>query len=465
MRLTFLGANRQVTGSSYLLEAGGLRLMIDRGLFQERKHQWRNWNPPQLDEDRIDALLLTHAHLDHCGRLPRLVRDGFSGPVYTTEPSVELAQLVMEDSARIQLEDVKYKRKRHKKQGRKSKHPYEPLYTPEDAQAAGRLFQGVRYNEPVELNGSVTVRFVEAGHILGSAMLLVDVQEDGRTRRIVFSGDIGQWDVPIVGDPTLLDAADVVVMESTYGDKDHDRPKDIADQLADAISHTADRGGWVLIPTFAIERAQELLLYIAQLLDEGRIPRLPTFLDSPMAVNATEIFRRHRDFMDDETRELLAGHRLAEEWKHIHLIRSTDDSKAINGRKGPGIILAGSGMCTGGRIKHHLAHHIGDPNSAVLFVGYQAHGTLGRQISDGNDQVRIFGVPRTVRAQVRRVYGLSAHAGRDDLLRWLKGFGQPPGKLFLTHGDEDAAFSLADRVRDELRWSVDVPEYQSSVDF
>ncbi len=462
MRVTFLGASRQVTGSCYLLEAGGLNLLIDRGMFQERKFLHRNWEPLPIDANKLDAVLLTHAHLDHCGLLPRLVRDGFKGTIYATEPTVELAQIVMDDSARIQLEDVKYKRKRHLKEKRKSKHPYEALYSPEDALATGALMRGTRYRTPIKLNEPVTVRFLEAGHILGSAMLMFDVVESGATRRIVFSGDVGQWEMPIVNDPAMIETADTVVMESTYGDKDHDRTDQIMDQLAEAINEAAATGGMIVMPTFAIERAQELLLYITQLIDAHRVPRMPVFLDSPMAINATEVFRRHCDFMDKRGQMLLCSDRLAEEWKHVHLTRTAEQSMAINQIQGPGMILAGSGMCTGGRVKHHLRQRISHARNTILFVGYQAQGTLGRQIVDGAERVRLFGVQQDVRARVRRIMGLSAHAGRNDLMRWLDGFMPQPRQVFLTHGEESVSLALAEQLQRERALKVQVPEYQQT---
>jgi len=464
MRLTFLGASRQVTGSCYQLEAGGLTLLIDRGMFQERKFQHRNWEPLPTDTAKIDAVLLTHAHLDHCGLLPRLVRNGFNGTIYATEPTVELAQIVMDDSARIQLEDVKYKRKRHRKQNRKSPHPYQPLYTPEDAAAAGKLLRGVNFNTTVRLNDRVRVKFVEAGHILGSAMLVIDAEENGATKRIVFSGDIGQWDMPIVGNPTLIDRADVVVMESTYGDKNHERADQIEDQLAEAVNDAVQAGGMIVTPTFAIERAQELLLHLTQLIDAKRIPRIPVFLDSPMAINATAVFRKHRDFMDAQTQRLLISDRLEDEWKLVKLTRTAEQSIAINDIKGPGIVLAGSGMCTGGRVKHHLRQRITHPRNTVMFVGYQAQGTLGRQILDGSPSVRMFGVQHEVRAKIKRIDGLSAHAGQSDLLKWLDGFNGSPRQVFLTHGEEDAAIGLGKLIREMKGLNVRVPEFQETAE-
>jgi len=463
MKLQFLGANRQVTGSCYCLEAGGLRIGIDCGMFQERKYQPRNWDPLPIDGGSLDLLLLTHAHLDHCGLLPKLGREGFSGRILTTQPTVELAKLVMEDSARIQEEDVAYKRRRHKKQGKKSRHAYEPLYKAEDVERVMSMMQGLGYDETTQLAPGVSVRFREAGHILGSAMLEVDVREDGESRRIVFSGDVGQWDVPIVGDPTYIEQADHVILESTYGDEDHDRPDDICVQLADVINDTIRRGGNVVIPTFAIERAQEVLLHLAENIHAGRMPGLKIFLDSPMAINATEIFSRFPEFMDERTRQTLESDRLGKIWNWVQMTRSSGESKQINAVREPCVIMAGSGMCTGGRIKHHLLLNVGRKESTIVFVGYQAAETLGRQILDGNEEVRIFGRMLPVRARIHQIQGLSAHAGRSDLLGWLERFETPPRSLMLTHGEESASLALAETVKERFGWNVTVPNYLDQV--
>ncbi len=464
MKIQFLGATRQVTGSSYLLEAGDKRILIDRGLFQERKFQSRNWADPVFDPASIDIVLLTHAHLDHCGLLPRLVRGGFRGRIVTTAPSVELAQLVLDDSARIQEEDVAYKKRRHRKEGRKSKHPYVPLYTREDAAAVEDRWVGIGFDEPYQIGPGIQATFREAGHILGAAMIEIEVAQGGTTRRILFSGDIGQWDMPIVGDPTPIERADVVVMESTYGNRDHERPGDIADQLGDAVRDTLARGGNLLVPTFAIERAQELMVYLEEQVCARKIPRVITFLDSPMAIHATEIFERHTDFMDEKMRRIFRDERFARCGDWLRLSRTREQSMEINSIRGTSIILAGSGMCTGGRIKHHLVQNIGRPESTILFVGYQAEGTLGHEIASGKEEVRILGRMFPVRAAVQQIHGLSAHADRRGLMRWLGGYKTPPSKLMLTHGEESAALALAEQVRDELQWDVVVPKYRQSID-
>lgn len=464
LRLTFLGANRQVTGSCYALDAAGLRVLVDCGLYQEREYQGRNWEPTPVDVPALAAVLLTHAHLDHCGLLPKLAREGFAGPVHATPPTIELARLVLEDAARIQAEDVAYKKKRHQREGRVGPHPYVPLYTEEDVAAIAARMRPLGYEAPLALGADVRACFHDAGHILGSAMVEVSAPARGGTRSVLFSGDLGQPAVPIVRDPARVRRADYVVIESTYGNRDHQHRSEIDDQLADAVRTAVGRGGSVLIPTFAIERAQELMLHLAELLDAGRIPRVPVYLDSPMAVDATEIFARHRDYMDAPTRAAFAGGRFTRARGWLSLVRTREDSKEIDAARGSAIVLAGSGMCTGGRIKHHLAQQIERPETLVLFSGYQARGTLGREILDGRKEVRILGRMRVVRAEVRQIWGLSAHAGRDDLLAWLGGFEAPPRRLFVTHGEEEASLAFAEAVRSALGWDVRVPVYGESLE-
>ncbi len=463
MKLTFLGANRQVTGSRYCLEAAGSKIMIDCGLVQERQYLDRNWASCPVPPSELDALLLTHVHIDHSGLIPKLVREGFNQLIYATRPSVDLAEIMLLDSAHIQTEDAAFKAKRHRKEGRQGKHPDVPLYTKQDVEKTLPLFRPISYTDPAKINDAFTVTFHDAGHILGSAMLEILATEDGVTRRLLFSGDMGQWDKPLVRDPTLFDQADYVVMESTYGDRDHLDEGDIEQKLADVINRTVSRGGWVVIPTFAVERAQELMYYISRLVHADRIPNIPIFLDSPMAVDVTEVFHNHRDCFDAETWQLIAAHEPPLRFPGLKLVRSVEDSKAINGVKVPGIIMATSGMCTAGRIKHHLVHHISRPESTLMFVGYQGRGTLGRQILEGKQEVRIHGRPRRVKAHVQQLHGLSGHADRAALLRWLGHLRQPPRRVFLTHGEEEVSMNLASHIRDKIKWPVHVPEYRESV--
>lgn len=462
MRLQFLGANKQVTGSCYVLEAAGLRLMIDCGMFQERQFLARNWDTTYAPDEPIDYLLLTHAHLDHCGLIPRRVAQGFDGPILTVEPTVDLARIIMLDAGRIQEEDAAYKKKRHKKEGRRGKYPEIPLYTAQDAEKSLPLLRGVTYEEPISLNDRVTVTFYEAGHILGSACLEIVVTETGATRRVVFSGDLGQWETPLVGNPSLLKEADYVVMESTYGDRNHKEAGTVDDQLADVVNAAVKRGGNLVIPTFALERAQELIYYLGRLIDTGRIPAVRVFLDSPMAVDITEVFHRHCRYLDDQTRCGFESGTPALRFTGLKLVRDVKDSIALNNMGGTNVIMAGAGMCTGGRIKHHLRANITRPESTILFVGYQAQGTLGRQILDGSPQVRIHGRQWPVRAKIAQIFGLSAHGDHDDLLHWLGGFRRAPRRLFLTHGEEEAAEALARSVEKRYGWTVTVPDYQEA---
>ncbi|MFH1267029.1 MAG: MBL fold metallo-hydrolase [Planctomycetota bacterium] len=464
MKLQFLGATRQVTGSRYCLEAGGATVLVDCGMFQEREYRDRNWEPSPVPAGRIDAVVLTHAHLDHCGLVPKLVQEGFRGPVLATSASADLVEVILRDSAEIQMEDAAYKRRRHQKEGRKGKHPEVPLYTAKDVEQALPLVKTVPYERAEKINGNVWVTFHDAGHILGSAVVEITVCQGERLQRVVFSGDLGQWDRPILRDPTLLGEADFVVMESTYGDRDHDNPESIQSQLERVINETIRGGGNVVIPTFAVERAQEVMFYLSRLVRGNRIPDVPVFLDSPMAVDVTEIFRRHRECFDEETWQMISSGEPPLRFPGLSMVRSVEQSKAINKLRSPAIIMAGSGMCTGGRIKHHLRQNITRPESTLLFVGYQVRGTLGRQILEGNPEVRIHGRTLPVRARVEQIHGFSGHADRNALLRWLAGFKPPPRRLFLTHGEEEATLSLADRVRDELGLAADVPEYQQEVE-
>ena len=372
--------------------------------------------------------------------------------------------MILRDSAKIQAEDAAYKKKRHEREGRKGKYPERALYSEHDVLQTLPLLNGVPYGTKCRITDSISVVFHDAGHILGSAMLEVVVAENGLTRRVIFSGDIGQWNKPIIHDPSLFDSADHVVMESTYGDRNHEDGGDVETQLGEVINETITRGGNVLIPTFAVERAQELMYYISRLVHDDRIPDVKLFLDSPMAVDVTNIFRRYREYYDQEAWELIGSNQPPLHFPGLHLARTAAESKEINNQRQPCIIMATSGMCTGGRIKHHLRRNISRPESTILFVGYQAHGTLGRLISDGKPEVRIHGRNYQSKAQIARIYGFSGHADRDALLRWIEHLQETPKSIFLTHGEEEAALSLADQIRSDKGWIVSVPEFQDVVD-
>jgi metallo-beta-lactamase family protein len=456
--LRFFGAAQEITGSCSLLETNGMRLLVDCGLHQGRGLADRNWKPFPFDPSQIDILIITHVHLDHSGLIPKLVREGFKGQILATIPSGELLPIVLADSARIQEEDAAYKKKRHKKEGRKGKYPEVPLYTVEDAKRTYHLIRSIPYFEPFKLSDTVTLIFHEAGHILGSAMVELRVHENGEERKIVFSGDIGQRDKPLMRDPSVFENADYVVMESTYGDRIHIDREDVVSSLSRVINQTARRGGNIVIPTFAIERAQEVMYHLSRLVRQDKIPFLMVFLDSPMAVEVTEVFQRHENILDEETRLLIEGEEEPFRFPGLRFVRSVEQSKAINTIRGSCVIMAGSGMCTGGRIKHHLKHNISRPESTILFVGYQARGTLGRKIIDGSPDVRIHGKLHPVKADIQQILGFSGHADRNGLLEWLSHFRTPPRAVFLTHGEKDSAESLAEYLKKKEGWKIFIPK-------
>jgi len=459
MKLKFLGAARQVTGSRYSLDAGGLKILIDCGLFQERDYSARNWEPFPVPPNEIDYLLLTHVHLDHAGLIPKLVKEGFSGQILLTPASKEMFPIVILDSARLQEEDAAFKQKRHQREGRQGPYPEIPLYTVQDAERSIALLKEVPYGKDIPLNDQVKVCFHDAGHILGSAMIEVIVQEEKGPQNIIFSGDIGQYDTPLLSDPSVLDRADDVIMESTYGDRSHDDPQSIDEKLAQIVNDTVRADGNVVIPTFAVERAQELLYHFNRLVLAKKIPQIITFLDSPMAVEITRLFEHGKKYLDPKTQELFKGGRSPFEFPGLRLIESVEASQAINLIKGSTIIMAGSGMITGGRIKHHLVRNITRPECTLLFVGYQAAGTLGRLIQDGASPVRIHGQYYPVRMRIEKIEGFSAHADMNDLVRWLGGFQSPPKHIFLTHGEEESILNLARYLQARGGWEVSAPEY------
>lgn len=459
MNIRFLGAAGQVTGSCYYIEAGSARFIVDCGLVQERAHLERNWNPFPVPPATLDAVLLTHVHLDHSGLIPKLVREGFKKSVLTTPPSVDLLPIVLRDAAKLMDEDAAVKKKRHEKEGRRGPYPEVPLYTVTEVEAALRLVKPLPYGEIVALDGSVSARFYDAGHILGSAMIEITVNEGGRLVRAVFSGDIGQPNRPLVHDPTFFGHADAAVMEATYGDSDHEGPEDIETALSRIIQDTVHAGGNIVVPVFAIERAQEMMFYLSRLVRANRLPRLPVFLDSPMATDVTGVFLRHLECLDPETLELFRSGRSPFSFPGLRYVRTQQESMTINSFPSPCLIMAGAGMCTGGRIKHHLLHNISRPESTVLFVGYQAVGTLGRQILEKPETVRIFGEDHPVRARIEQIRNFSGHAGRTSLLRWVENFKAPRPLVFLTHGEPDTLLALARTLGQERGFRVHIPAY------
>ena len=459
IKLTFLGAARNVTGSQYLLEANGVRLLVECGLYQERELLGRNWAPFRFSVDSIDAVLLTHAHLDHCGLLPRLVHDGYPGKIYCTPATAEIAEIIMQDAGKLQEEDAEFKKKRHQREGRKGPYLEVPLYTNDDAKAVSSHFAPVEYGQPLKFGDDVAVTFHDAGHVLGSAMIKIVVRQGDEKRIILFSGDVGAHNRPILRDRTVFTEADYVIVESTYGDRIHERPDSIASELADIINHTVQARGNVVVPSFALERAQEILYYMNELLLANRIPHLLVFVDSPMANSITDVFERHPELYDEAMMALIRQKKSPFRFPGLEMVHTVDESKAINHVTGTAMIIAGSGMCTGGRIKHHLVTNISRRESTILFPGYQAGGTLGRQIVDGNKVVRILGQHYRVRARIVQINGFSGHADRDGLFQWLSGLEKAPRRVFVTHGEEESALRFADYVQRGAGWQVTVPDY------
>ncbi len=455
MKIAFHGAAQGVTGSCHLLECAGKRILIDCGMYQgSRELVEDNANDFGFDPASIDYLLLTHAHLDHCGRIPLLANRGFQGEIITTAASRELARLVMMDSAGLQEEEARYRNRRARRRG--GEEAYQPLYTTLDTFNAMENFgRKAHYKEPLPLAPGIRATFFDAGHILGSASILLELEEAGRTRRVVFSGDLGLGGRPILRDPVMPPQADVVVMETTYGDRPHKELQPSVEELYAAINATVRRGGNVVIPTFALERAQEILFYLHAGKEAGELPEfLQVFLDSPMAISATEIFKRHHDCYDAETAELFRTGRDPFMFNGLHFTRETADSMAINQVAGGAVIMAGSGMCTGGRVRHHLKHNLGRERSSVIFVGYAAEGTLARRIVDGAKSVDIFGEDYPVRAQIHTIGGFSAHAGQAELLAW-HGHAGDPETTFLVHGEKDSMATFGSLLR---KTRVEMPQ-------
>lgn len=451
-----------MTGSCHLLECAGKRILVDCGFYQGgRELEEDNADDFGFDPAAVDILLLTHAHLDHCGRIPLLVKRGFGGEIITTAATRELARLIMLDAAGLQEEEARYLNRRASRRG-KSGHVIEPLYTTLDALNALEYFgRTAVHGQPLDLAPGIRATFIDAGHILGSASIVLDLQEQSDRRRLLFSGDLGSSGRPILRDPDMPPAVDLVVMETTYGDRSHKLLEPSVDELFEAINDTVTRGGNVVIPTFALERAQELLFFLHDGKVQEILPRfLQVFLDSPMAISATQIFRRHPECYDAETAALFAAGRDPFAFDGLHFTRETAESMAINQITGGAVIMAGSGMCTGGRVRHHLKRNLGNIRNSVVFVGYAARGTLARRIIDGEKSVSIFGEEYAVRAQIYTIGGFSAHAGQSELLQWHRHCGDPE-TTFLVHGEKDSMTAFG-RLLDNTR--VEMPELHQVFD-
>lgn len=461
--ITFMGAARGVTGSRYLIEANNTTILVDCGLYQEREFLHRNWEPFRCSPEKLHAVLITHAHLDHSGLLPKLVNEGFKGRVYCTPATADITKIMLVDAANIQEEDAAYKKKRHIREGRKGPYPEIPLYTVADAEATFPLFSPVEYTQTIDIGHGIEATFFDAGHVLGSAMIKLRISQGEEKRSIIFSGDIGRWDRPILQDPSTFRHTDYVVMESTYGNRKHEGTEEIGDKLAEIVKTAFNAGGNILVPSFALQRAQEILYYLNTLHVTKRIPLLDVYLDSPMAIKITEVYKRYAELLDKDMRELIRSRRSPFDFPGLRMVETVEESKKLNEIKGTIMIIAGSGMCTGGRIKHHLANNISRPECTVLFVGYQAIGTLGRQIFDGAKAVRIHGQQHPVRARIDHIQGFSAHADRDELLRWLSKLSVQPKRIFITHGESDTAEQFGKFLHENMGYETLVPDYGTTV--
>ena len=462
--LSFWGGVGTVTGSKYLVESNGSRVLVDCGLFQGlRELRERNWEDPPFDPRGLDAVVITHAHVDHTAYLPRLVRLGFGGPVFCSKGTAELLKLLLPDSARLQEEEAEYRNRK----GLTRHEPALPLYTEGDARAAIKLIKTCpNTGEPTEVASGVRAGFRVAGHILGSSLVLLELDgagEDGRGRRVLFSGDLGHYDQPIIRDPDPPPACDYMLVESTYGDRLHDAA-DPKDELARIINETRERGGVVLIPAFAIGRTQELIYLIRELEDEKRIPVLPVRVDSPMAAAATQVYSHRTEEQDEDYASILRERRHPLRTHSMLTTSSRDDSKRLNDERGTRIIISASGMMTGGRVMHHAQRYLPDERATIVFVGYQAAGTIGRRIIEGEREVRIFKHPIPVRCHIERIGGFSAHADWQEVLRWLSGMPAPPRRSFTTHGEPEAAAAMAEHIRERYGWRVDAPQYGETVE-
>ena len=463
MRIHFHGAAQTVTGSQHLLEINGHRLLLDCGLYQGRRSESYARNLTfAYDPSRVDAVILSHAHIDHCGNLPNLVKNGYEGPIYATSATVDLAAIMMADSGHIQESDAEFVNKKKRARGEEL---IAPLYTEADARRAAALFCRVRYGEAFEPVSGVVARFVEAGHILGSAAMALEIEEKGQRIRFWFSGDIGRYQLPLLRDPVLPSETDYLLMECTYGDKSHHEPQRAFEEFQEVVERTIHRGGKLIIPAFAVGRTQELVYHLNMMMYANHMTPVPVFVDSPLAVNASTVFTKHPEVFDDETRWFVQQARHpALDFKMLTYVQSVEESKALNQRKDPMIIISASGMAETGRILHHLKNNIEDPRNTICIVSWQAPHTLGRRLADREKQVKIFGEPYTVNAEIATIGGLSGHAGQDLLTRYALNVKDTAKKVFLVHGEYKPAAALTEKLKDGNMRSVYYPELHSTAE-
>ena len=471
MKITFLGATKEVTGSNYLVEGAGKRFLVDCGLHQgSAKEEKLNDKPFDYDISTIDFMLLTHAHIDHSGRIPKLYKDGYRNPVYATKATCDLCSIMLPDSGHIQEVETEYKNKKLKRAGKSDL--IEPLYTAQDATDCIEIFVPENYDEFVDVVPGITVRFNDAGHMLGSSMIEIWIKEGDKEEKIVFTGDIGNNDIPLLASPTMIDSADYLVMESTYGDRLHIRNDEKASLFLDIVSETIENGGTVVIPSFAVGRTQEILYELNKIKDQHiddekflkeyeQLMEIPVYVDSPLAVSATGIFKDNMNLFSDEIQEFIKRGDNPLEFRGLQFTETVEDSKALNESDEPCIIISASGMCDVGRIKHHLKHNIWNPKSTILFVGYQAPGTLGRRIVDGEKTVKIFGEEFSVNARIEYIEGFSGHADQQGLLNFVCSFkNKMPKHIFLIHGEERAQDVLKEKILEQISdVDIKIPEY------
>ena len=467
MKITFLGAAKTVTGSNFLVEAAGKKFLVDCGMYQGKAEQEiENDEPFNFDPTQIDFMLLTHAHIDHSGRIPKLYNDGFNNPIYTHKATCDLCSLMLPDSGHIQETEVQWKNKKRIRQGLK---PLPPLYTAEDAVKCLELFVPVNYDEIYDIDENIHVRFNDAGHMLGSAIIEVWVNENGKTTKAVFTGDLGNNDIPLLDSPTMIENTDYLIMESTYGSRLHVRDQNKAEEFLNIVAETLDKNGTVIIPSFAVGRTQEILYEINNLKERykddkefqekyEKIMNVPVYVDSPLAISATEVFKKNMSLFDEDTQKLISSGDNPLEFPDLKFALTADDSKALNENQEPCIIISASGMCEVGRIKHHLKHNLWDPNNTILFVGYQAPGTLGYKIVNGAKMVKIFGEEVAVNARIEYIEGYSGHADQEWLMNFIYSFIQKPKHIFLVHGEEESQEVLKDKILEETGIGVTIPD-------
>lgn len=471
MKLTFWGAAQTVTGSMHHLSVAGRDYLLDCGEFQGRRKETaeRNRHFPFPCQE-ISAVMLSHAHIDHSGNLPSLVKNGFRGPIYTSSATADLCRPMLADSASLQEKDAEFLNKRHMRRkalnvpGLAANGLVEPLYTIEDAEATFPLFHPVPMHTPTEVGPGVVYQSFEAGHIFGSTCMLLNLESEGRSVRLGFTGDLGRPGLPIIRDPEPLPPADYLIMESTYGDRIHEPIHSVSERLAEIVNHTYQRGGKMIVPAFAVGRTQQLVLLLHELINANKIPAFPIFVDSPLAVNVTDVFRKHPELYDAEARAFESNHEDPFGFSRLTYVRDVNQSKALNDLHGPFMIISASGMCEGGRVLHHLKNNIGDPRNTILLTGYQAVNTLGRKIQERREEVPIFGEPMRLRAEVCQLDALSGHADREEMLAWMKPLAVGLKRVFLVHGEPDQQTAFAAAIRQRYQLDVVVPARGSSFD-